>query len=404
MPILFGPTGTGQTGAMQTYVAPATGLYQFELAGAAGSGGNVYRDPALKPKGGKGAKLTARVQLSKGDVLWIIVGQIGTCTQATATDGTSGGGGGGTFIFKLISAITDSRYQFTKTGQAFEVLLIAAGGGGSNDTSYQNSVADGLDGDASNAYSPSNYIAPNTTTGAAATSSAKADGMGIQQIISYDAAGGRYTRGNGLALGGYGGGGCADDTRCAGGGWYGASYIAYSWANALSANGISGANEGHGYVCIISPELIVDRTQADFDQWRVLSQIAWNDMAAEQKAIWSVPMKGAYNYTDLNRVGSAMLTLKALFATYGISVSVTARSNYIAGEWPTSVEMSTYIQSLKNLKSAVSISTVTPPDSMDNGTVIVWNNIEQILLDVEDALYRMAAAWFYSGDLYGGEI
>jgi hypothetical protein len=30
------------------------------------------------------------------------------------------------------------------------------------------------------------------------------------------------------------------------------------------------------------------------------------DMTAAQQAVWSVPMKGAYNYTDLNRVGEAI--------------------------------------------------------------------------------------------------
>lgn len=135
----------------------------------------------------------------------------------------------------------------------------------------------------------------------------------------------------------------------------------------------------------MSLSLVTDRTQSDFDSWLNLSQIPWLQMTNEQKEVWSVPMKGAYNYTDLNRVGSAMLTLQALFVSLGYSVSVNVRTNYTIGEWPSQTDMNSYIQGLKNLRSAVPVSDATPaaPDSMDDGTVFIWNNIEQILLDVE---------------------
>lgn len=144
----------------------------------------------------------------------------------------------------------------------------------------------------------------------------------------------------------------------------------------------------------MSLKLITDRTQADFELWRMLSQIPWSQMSAAQKAIWAVPMKGAYNFTDLNRVGEAMLTLQSLFAASGYSVTVTVRTNYTAGEWPTNKQMQDYIQSVKKLRAVIPLAQTTPaaPDSMDNGTVLVWNNIEQILLEVEAALDRLIAA------------
>lgn len=142
----------------------------------------------------------------------------------------------------------------------------------------------------------------------------------------------------------------------------------------------------------MSLSLITDRTQADYNAWLTLSKIPWADMTDAQKAIWSVPMKGAYNYTDLNRVGDALNILQALFASYGYSVAVDARANWTAGEWPTQAEMNAYIQSIKNIRSAVTVLSTTPtaPDSMDDGTVVIWNNIEQILLDVEWLIVKMA--------------
>lgn len=155
----------------------------------------------------------------------------------------------------------------------------------------------------------------------------------------------------------------------------------------------------------MSLSLITDRTQADYQVWLTLSQIAWADMTDEQKAVWSVPMKGAYNYTDVNRVGEAILTLQALFASYGYSVSVDVRTDWKVGDWPTQAEMDAYVQSVANIRGVLSVVSTTPaaPSGMDDGTVVIWNNIEQILLDVEDALNRLSQSMWYAGEIYSGE-
>lgn len=157
----------------------------------------------------------------------------------------------------------------------------------------------------------------------------------------------------------------------------------------------------------MSLSLITDRTQADYNLWLTLSKIPWSNMTDEQKAIWSVPMKGAYNYTDLNRVGGALQALQSVFESYGYSVPVNVRTDWAEGEWPTTAEMNAYVQSVKNIRSAVTVLSATPtaPDSMDDGTVVIWNNIEQILLDVEALISRMESnvdtAWA-SGIAYTG--
>lgn len=156
----------------------------------------------------------------------------------------------------------------------------------------------------------------------------------------------------------------------------------------------------------MSLSLITDRTQADYESWLALSQTAWADMTDVQKAVWTVPMKGAYNYTDLNRVGAAMLTLQTLFASYGYSVTVDVRTDWMVGDWPSEAAMDAYVQSLKNLRGVLAAAASTPaaPDSMDDGTVVIWNNIEQILLDVEDALGRMAQSLWYCNEIGCGEL
>jgi len=155
----------------------------------------------------------------------------------------------------------------------------------------------------------------------------------------------------------------------------------------------------------MSLELITDRTQADYEEWLKLSQIPWDKMTPEQKAKWSVPMKGAYNYTDLNRVGEAILALQSILAGYGYSVEVDVRTDYTLGEWPTKSEMDAYVQSIANMRAVLAVLPTTPdaPESMDDGTIIVWNNIEIILRDVEMLITNMAAAFRHSGTFCSGQ-
>ena len=237
---------------IQTFIAPSNGTYSFELAGASGSGGNKYGQTTLTSEGGKGAKIIAEFDLKKGDVIDLIVGGQGTCTQATSTDGTSGGGGGGTFAFKRIDAITNSRYQFTKGSIKYETLLAVAGGGGSQDVGYRKVNSTGYNGQAASYKSPNNYTAYSTTSTAGTSNVSITGTMGITQFISYDAKGASYTRNSGKAQGGYGGGGAADDNFSYGGGWCNGSntYQAMSWSLDTTATGTDGANTGDGYAKI----------------------------------------------------------------------------------------------------------------------------------------------------------
>lgn len=237
------------TGNEQTFTVTQSGYYTIEAAGAAGSGGNTY-GTTYTGTGGKGARLVGIINLKAGDVIHIIVGGRGTCIQATAKDGSSGGGGGFTLITREIQSISDSRFQFTKNGQAFEVLMMVAGGGGSQDCAYRGSSGSGADGNASQFWSPDRYVAPSTAS--CASTSYTSNILSVYQYINQDAAGTHYTRNSGHAYGGYGGGGAADDSQSYGGGWASyATYTAGSWSLDPSSIGTDGCNNGDGY-CIFT--------------------------------------------------------------------------------------------------------------------------------------------------------
>ena len=52
--------------------------------------------------------------------------------------------------------------------------------------------------------------------------------------------------------------------------------------------------------------LITDRTTQDVERVKALQAKAWQDMTEEEKVEWLSPLKGSYNYTDLNRVEEAV--------------------------------------------------------------------------------------------------
>ncbi len=237
------------TGSVQTITIKTTGEYKITAVGASGSGGNIYGTSYFS-KGGKGASVVGTFQLTAGDILKLIIGKQGTCTSATSKDGTSGGGGGGTFVFKDIISITNSKYQYTKSNQPFEVLIAAAGGGGDQDCAYKGATIGGYDGIANPLYTPNNYTAPSTTTNAGTSSTAISSVLGVQQYISYNSIGAFYTRNNGKGQGGYGGGSATDDTCSYGGGWNGSNYKAYSFSSDNNAVGTNGVNDGDGYIII----------------------------------------------------------------------------------------------------------------------------------------------------------
>lgn len=102
----FNPTSTvGPTGTIQNYTVPTTGNYIIEAWGAAGNCGGTA-------EGGRGAYVKATVPLTAGQVLKILVGQMGSDPGDGNT--TSGAGGGGTFV-----TLNDN-----------SALIVAGGGGG----------------------------------------------------------------------------------------------------------------------------------------------------------------------------------------------------------------------------------------------------------------------------------
>lgn len=151
--------------------------------------------------------------------------------------------------------------------------------------------------------------------------------------------------------------------------------------------------------------LITDRTKADTDRAAYLNAKGWDNMTEAEKNEWQSGLKGAYNASDLNRVGAAMVYIMGRFNGVGYSVAVNPRQNWVAEDIPTQAEMTAYLLDVSVLRSILAKAT-TPavPDDMERLTWTEANNIEKILLDIDELLTNMAAAWYHSGEIYSGEV
>ncbi len=244
---------------IQTWTVPKTGTYRIEVWGAAGANGctscNAVRDySGSGPRsGGNGARMRGEFSLTQGQVLKILVGQVGS---KEGLDGGTyshqpGGGGGGTFV----------------TLQDNTPLIVAGGGGGGGQANYGQTDGDGAVTDTvgtnnggtggaggGGASSYNGAGAGITGNGSASSSVAAASFVnggrgGYNQSHALWSVGGFGGGGAGGLLpgggGGYSGGGCSGSWSGSGRGGGGGSYN-----NGSNQSNTSAANDGPGRVLI----------------------------------------------------------------------------------------------------------------------------------------------------------
>lgn len=190
--------------------------------------------------------------------------------------------------------------------------------------------------------------------------------------------------------------------------------------------------------------MVYDRTQADVDRVFTLKNKiltgGLNALTVEEKAEYMAGMKGAYNYTDMNRVGQAVAyianrmtsipnELDAYRAEKGVaddpiyhvpynpsSVVVSAKTNWAMGDTPTQSLATAYLNDLVILRQQLSLPADAPavPSTLDGLTFSVANDMEYLLFvidktltEVETELYskidRTVAAFYYANLYNSGE-
>jgi hypothetical protein len=187
-------------------------------------------------------------------------------------------------------------------------------------------------------------------------------------------------------------------------------------------------------------KLITDRSNSDVEIAKALIKKGFQNITDEEKRLFLSGLKGAYNYTDFNRVESCVeyLVQKLYNTATGIedyakklgvylepilsaeydknkyANGLETKTNWSVNDFANKEDRQRYINNILFIIDGFQdLSTL--PKVMDGMTYSSANNIEKALgnLDMyltnlkntkENLITNTANAWFFSGDLYGGEI
>jgi len=153
-------------------------------------------------------------------------------------------------------------------------------------------------------------------------------------------------------------------------------------------------------------DLITDRASMDVDRVKVLAKKALQDMTDEERAEWLSPMKGAYNYTDMNRVEEAVMYVAERLKAAGYIPVLPVARTWSVTDKPIQSDFVRYFGNVAALRDAIAVWGSTPetPSDITKFGANKANDLEKILIDVNQLLSNIAGAWFYSDDLYLAEV
>lgn len=152
--------------------------------------------------------------------------------------------------------------------------------------------------------------------------------------------------------------------------------------------------------------LITDRTSEDVDRAiYLISQ--WNNglITDDEMTEYFGELKGFYNTSDLNRVGSAMNYINDRLTECGYNITIESRNDWKMNEYFTPSDFNTYLSDIDEIRSALATLPTTPQTpTLDRFDYQKANDIERILLDVDFLITQTMNNWFYSGEISSGEV
>lgn len=154
--------------------------------------------------------------------------------------------------------------------------------------------------------------------------------------------------------------------------------------------------------------LITDRTLADVEAVQTLTKAIKHGTATDEqiREYLDVLHKGAYTYRDLNRVEDAVQYVAERLHEFGYLPVVPHIQSWSVEDKPNEQDFIRYFGNVAKLRNAITVWSSTPaaPNSVNGFDVDKANALEQILVDVDQILNHIQASWFYSDDLYSGEV
>lgn len=162
--------------------------------------------------------------------------------------------------------------------------------------------------------------------------------------------------------------------------------------------------------------LVYDRTAEDVAEVRrLLAKLdpeTGDGLTAAEQAKWDAGLKGAYNYTDLNRVELAVKTLAAALTAAGYPVEIapvlkgskSEDREWQEGDIVRRAQWTTYLGNVQKLRDAYYTLAETGqlPAPEDKLGYVGANNIEKVLADIDLLLDGMKSIYRRAGTFTAG--
>lgn len=148
-------------------------------------------------------------------------------------------------------------------------------------------------------------------------------------------------------------------------------------------------------------DLITDRTASDVDALKSLIEKG-EDLTEEEITRFLTDSKGAYNYSDMNRVALATMYIASELASIGEIIEVVMKKNWNENNIPKTSEIETYLRTIRKVRNMIKVSITNAPNQLRSITDA--NAIEQMLVDIDELIKRQLYFLNYSGDIFSGEV
>lgn len=153
--------------------------------------------------------------------------------------------------------------------------------------------------------------------------------------------------------------------------------------------------------------LIYDRTDSDVQRVHEINNKIVNEglsaLTPAEMSEYTAGMKGAYNYTDLNRIGEAIAYIATLFSLLGESMDVAPKTDWNRNDVPSKTQMNRLLLDLTALSRQAKVTSPIVPTSLDKITRETANDIEKILFLAHENIYQSSIDQNYTGIYYSGE-
>ena len=116
--------------------------------------------------------------------------------------------------------------------------------------------------------------------------------------------------------------------------------------------------------------------------------------------------KGYYRHTDLNRVQTAVLAVRGRYRDMGYNaVPYPSFRTWAENDIPRRPQMDAYLRGVRSLDGLIPVpGKPALPQSPDRLDWIGANAIDKLLFLMDDSADRIAGAWFYSDEVFSGEV